>query len=203
MESNKTENEIIDHLGKLEKSLPKTRVIDLSKPLTFKMRKTNGTAAKKAITVLLVILALSIVLPPFYWPVNGRVSSGFLSRIKPDSPKFGIEVHHGIDIAANKGTNVFPTAIGQVIESGTADDLGNYVRIRHLFGFESLYAHMDTINTSKHSIVYPGFSSIGTVGNTGRSTGPHLHFGVYLMGTPCPPQAMLVFHSIRKGIVGF
>jgi murein DD-endopeptidase MepM/ murein hydrolase activator NlpD len=203
MESNQTETEIIEHLGKLEKSLPKANIIVLSKPLSFKLKKTNVMAAKKAITILFVTLAFFILFPPFFWPVNGRVSSGFLFRQKPDSTTLGIEVHHGIDIAANKGTNIFPTAIGQVIESGTANDLGNYVRIKHLFGFESIYAHMDTIKVKKYSIVYPGLSSIGTVGNTGRSTGPHLHFGVYAFGTPCPPKAMLLFHSIRKGIIGF
>jgi murein DD-endopeptidase MepM/ murein hydrolase activator NlpD len=110
----------------------------------------------------------------------------------------GLEIHHGIDLGASIGTPISPTAFGFISTIKKSEILGNYVVITHVLDFSSLYAHLSQVNTHKGSFVLPGISTIGLVGNTDRSTGPHLHFGISFLNIPFPPRLFLVFHSIRK-----
>jgi len=190
------------HLLQLEKSLPKAKQVDLEKPLSIVKRPWKNRLAIKLLLIAIFVSALFFLFPPFYWPANAPVSSGFLFRLAPDSRKLRLEIHHGIDIAAAKGSKVNSTAIGLVIEAGKNDELGNYVSVQHLLGFHSLYAHLQEIDVAKGSIVIPGVSVLGRVGSTGRATGPHLHFGLFFMNVPVPPGVALVFHSLRKRIIG-
>lgn len=98
--------------------------------------------------------------------------------------------HNGMDMAAPKGTPVYAALNGQVTATGYSTVYGNYVIIRHHAGYQTLYGHMNTILTSKGSFVSPA-SKIGTVGNTGMSTGPHLHFTVYKNGATINPAGLL------------
>jgi murein DD-endopeptidase MepM/ murein hydrolase activator NlpD len=159
----------------------------------------------RALAVLLLSLAVLVALPPLAWPIRGRVSSAFFFRHKPDSPlPLAIEFHRGLDIAAAAGTRVHASAPGLVIETGSSPDLGNYVRMRHLLGLTSLYAHLSRIDVAKgRLILFRGLPSLGAVGSTGRSTGPHLHFALESGGTRLPPRMLLVFHSLRRSIIGF
>ena len=95
-----------------------------------------------------------------------------------------------MDMAAPKGTAVYAALNGQVTATGYSTVYGNYVIIRHHAGYQTLYGHMNTILTSKGSFVSPS-SKIGTVGNTGMSTGPHLHFTVYKNGATINPAGLL------------
>jgi murein DD-endopeptidase MepM/ murein hydrolase activator NlpD len=153
---------------------------------------------------LALSLALVVALPPFHWPIRGRVTSGFFLRHKPGSLSIlDVELHHGLDIAAPAGTPVLATAPGIVAETGRSAELGNFVRVRHLLGFESVYGHLSRINVREgRLILVPGLRSLGSVGSTGRSTGPHLHFGLLLRGRGLPPRFLLVFHSLRRAIIG-
>ncbi len=85
--------------------------------------------------------------------------------------------HNGVDMACPTGTSVYATMAGDVIATGYSPTYGNYVKIRHHSGYESMYAHMSQILTSAGSYV-TSKTCIGLVGNTGKSTGPHLHFTV-------------------------
>jgi murein DD-endopeptidase MepM/ murein hydrolase activator NlpD len=87
------------------------------------------------------------------------------------------EYHVGIDYSAIKGTLVFATADGIVDEADKNNGYGNIVKINHLNGYISSYAHLNTILTSKYSNVKRG-DIIGTVGNSGTSTGNHLHYEI-------------------------
>ena len=98
--------------------------------------------------------------------------------------------HNGMDMAAPKGTSVYAALNGQVIATGYSTVYGNYVMIRHHSGYQTLYGHLNTILTSKGSFVSAS-SKIGTVGNTGMSTGPHLHFTVYRNGATINPAGLL------------
>ncbi|MDP3178079.1 MAG: M23 family metallopeptidase, partial [Spirochaetaceae bacterium] len=111
--------------------------------------------------------------------------------------------HGGLDIAAPTGTKIRATAIGIVAEAGTSPDLGNYVVISHLFGISSVYGHLSRIEARKGSLALPGIGSIGAVGSTGRSTGPHLHFAIRSGSSGLPPRPLLVFHTMRRAILGF
>lgn len=98
--------------------------------------------------------------------------------------------HNGMDMAAPKGTAVYAALNGQVVSTGYSTVYGNYVIIRHHSGYQTLYGHLNTILTSKGSFVSVS-SKIGTVGNTGMSTGPHLHFTVYKNGATINPAGLL------------
>jgi murein DD-endopeptidase MepM/ murein hydrolase activator NlpD len=162
-------------------------------------------AGRKAAIALVAAFAFLVAFPPFLWPIRGRVTSGFFFRHKPgSSAPLDFEFHRGIDIAAPAGTPVRATAPGIVVEAGVSHDLGNYVRIRHLLGLDSVYGHLSRIDARKGQLfLLPGISAIGAVGSTGRSTGPHLHFAFMRGGTVLPPGALLFFHGIRASIAGF
>jgi murein DD-endopeptidase MepM/ murein hydrolase activator NlpD len=145
-----------------------------------------------------------VVVPPFSWPIRGRVSSGFFLRLKPDSPeRIALEFHDGLDIAATMGSPVHATAPGIVEATGFDAAAGNFILVRHLFGGSSFYGHLSKINARKGRLVLiPFLGKIGEVGSTGRSTGPHLHFEIKIGSLPLPPRALLVFHTIRRAIIG-
>ena len=86
--------------------------------------------------------------------------------------------HGGINMAARKGTAVYPALDGTVLETGYNSTYGNYIYIKHHSGYKTLYAHLSAINTKKGRFVYTN-TVIGEVGSAGLSTGPHLHFSIY------------------------
>lgn len=112
------------------------------------------------------------------------ISSGFGKRI---DPIFRIRrMHSGIDFTAAKGTKVFATGNGVVTEAGRSSGYGNIVVINHGFGYSTVYAHLQKINVKPRQRVTRA-QVIGTVGSTGKSTGPHLHYEVRYHGTPVNP----------------
>lgn len=122
-------------------------------------------------------------------PVVGRKSSPFgLQRVMNNIPKMP---HSGLDIAAIRGTKVTCPKKGKVINIGNYFYSGNIVFIDHGQGFITSYCHLDTINVSKGEIINKG-DKIGTVGNTGRATGPHLHWSVSLNGVRVDPELFLI-----------
>ncbi|MDN5331409.1 MAG: hypothetical protein PWP45_634 [Tepidanaerobacteraceae bacterium] len=118
----------------------------------------------------------------FYWPVSGRITSRFGSR--------GGEFHTGLDIANATGTPVRAANSGVVTFAGRNGGYGKLVIINHGGGFETYYAHLNTISVSVGEKVSRG-QVLGTVGTTGRTTGPHLHFEVRVNGTPKNPLLYL------------
>jgi murein DD-endopeptidase MepM/ murein hydrolase activator NlpD len=163
-----------------------------------------GLAPQLALVLLVAALA-SVALPPFSWPIRGRITSGWAFRLKPDSHDFlDIEFHRGMDIAAPIGSLVLATAPGRVVATGSSPTAGNYVILRHLLGFESRYYHLEKIDVAQgRLILLPLISPIGNVGSTGRSTGPHLHFELEARGLALPPRLLLGFHSLRLWLLGF
>lgn len=104
-----------------------------------------------------------------------RLSSAFGYRFHPTL--FRWRMHGGIDMACPKGTPVYLPINGTVLKSGWINGYGNYIKIQHSKGFETVYAHLSKINVKNGQKVEKG-SVIGQVGSTGRSTGPHLHYEV-------------------------
>ena len=109
----------------------------------------------------------------FSWPVSGRITSRYGYR--------GKSFHSGIDIANSKGTTVRASDSGTVTFAGRKSNYGNLVIINHGGGIETYYAHLNSISVSVGDKVEKG-EKIGTVGTTGRTTGPHLHFEVRVNG---------------------
>lgn len=128
----------------------------------------------------------------FAWPTEGRISSIFgLRRFFNDQER---RPHSGLDIAAPEGTPVYAAADGVVIESGDFFFSGNMIYVDHGSGIISLYAHLHTIDIKPGEVVKQG-QQIGTVGETGRVTGPHLHFAVIANQTLIDPVLMLPARS--------
>ena len=122
---------------------------------------------------------------PSIWPTRGWVTSGFGFR---KSPFTGLrEKHEGWDIAARNGAPVRTTADGVVVVEGREYGYGNLVEIDHGYGLVTRYGH-----NSKHFVKVGDRVKRGQVvtlvGNTGRSTGPHLHYEVLLNGVPVNPK---------------
>lgn len=124
----------------------------------------------------------------FIWPcpASGRITSAFGGR---SSPTEGASSNHqGIDIGAPTGSSILAAASGSVVIATYSASAGNYVMINHGGGVYTVYMHMNSIGVSVGQSVSQG-QQIGTVGSTGYSTGPHLHFGIRSNGTYVNPTA--------------
>lgn len=183
---------------------PRRRTAASSAPA--KSAKPGAQRILRRLGLALLVLCVALVLvPPFTWPIRGRVSSGFFFRHSPDSSGLlDYEFHKGLDIAAPGGSLAVATAPGIVVSAGSSPTAGNYIVMRHLLGFESRYYHLESRIASEGQLVLlPILSPLGRVGSTGRSTGPHLHFELEAGSLPLPPSALLSFHSLRLRILGF
>ena len=121
---------------------------------------------------------------PSVWPVRGWVTSPFGNRISPFS---GIlKFHEGIDIAAQTGTPIIAPADGVVIKAGFSTGYGNMVEISHGYGIKTEFGHNSRLNVKAGQRVKRG-EIISYVGDTGSSTGPHLHYEVRVNGLPVNP----------------
>lgn len=115
---------------------------------------------------------------------NFFISMPFGSTINPGGYEFE---HKGIDYPAPFGTPVLAAQDGTVTEADYSMEHGNYVLIDHGDGYSTIYAHLEEIETEVGAAVRKG-DEIGTVGSSGRSTGPHLHFGLFVNGEAVDPE---------------
>ncbi len=112
---------------------------------------------------------------PLGRPINGRITSSFGKRRDPFNGR--ISFHDGIDIKGRKGEKIYATAGGVVTIAGRKGGYGKYLELHHEDGYVTAYAHMHKILVKRGQRVKRG-DVIGLVGNTGRSTGPHLHYEI-------------------------
>lgn len=124
------------------------------------------------------------------WPVESdQINNSFGDRAKPGGE--GVVTHTGVDIGGmEKGTPVYAAGKGTVKEAGFNPQDGNFVRIDHGNGQETFYAHCEKLLVKTGDTVTLG-QTIATVGSTGQSTGPHLHFEFRVNGVSQNPEAML------------
>jgi len=125
---------------------------------------------------------------PSHWPVHGSVNSEFGNRKSPWTSER--EFHAGLDIGANRGTPVQAPAAGTVVFAGTAPEYGTAVILDHGQEVKSLYGHLSQVSVKVGQKVERG-ALIAYTGNTGRSSGPHLHYEVIVKGRPVNPRAYL------------
>jgi murein DD-endopeptidase MepM/ murein hydrolase activator NlpD len=123
----------------------------------------------------------------FMWPLpaaNNVITCKYGMRTHPVTKKY--KLHSGIDLRCSTGTKVYAANAGTVTTSGYSSAWGNYIIINHGGGYTTLYAHLKSRNVSKDAKVKQG-DVIGYSGNTGYSTGPHLHFEINKNGSPYDP----------------
>lgn len=140
---------------------------------------------------------------PNYWPVGnglGRVTMEFGPNIHPINGTWYL--HKGIDIAGPPGLPIVASANGKVVELGYDPGYGFYVYLRHKYGFRTRYSHMQSILVNEGQDVVQG-ERIGTLGNTGISTGPHLDFIIMLGTDVVDPAAFLtISNTFDRGGIG-
>lgn len=120
--------------------------------------------------------------------VRGRITSLFGPRKDPFTGK--PEFHTGIDIGAPDGTEVHAARDGVVSGTGRDESLGNFVVVDHPGGYQTVYGHLSVIGVTVNERVHAG-AVLGSVGHTGRATGPHLHFEVKRKGSVTDPFPLL------------
>ncbi len=126
-----------------------------------------------------------LISTPAIWPTRGWVTSNFGFR---KSPFTGLpEKHEGLDIAARMGSEIHSTADGKVVVSGREHGYGNMIEIDHGYGVITRYGHNSKNLVNVGDAVKRG-QTIALVGNTGRSTGPHVHYEVIVNGIPVNPN---------------
>lgn len=162
-------------------------------PLTPMILSTRGTSpdpdAERANRILgeldkMNLYRIAAQKMPFGMPVKSgfRFTSGFGTR-------WG-RMHNGTDFAAPIGTPVYAPADGVVVYAAWSSGYGRLIKIQHEFGVETRYAHLSRINVTKGQRVSRG-ERIGDIGNSGRSTGPHLHYEVRVGGRPINPMVYI------------
>lgn len=129
---------------------------------------------------------------PTAWPTRGRVSSGIGMRKDPwtEKPVF----HSGLDIPKPIGTPIHAPGDGVVVQAGSSNGNGKTVILNHGEGITTLYAHLSKIHVKEGQRVSKG-ELIADVGNTGKSTSPHLHYEVRVNDIPIDPRRNLIQQS--------
>ena len=121
---------------------------------------------------------------PSIAPSLGLITDGFGRRKDPFTGRLAF--HRGLDLSARRGTPIKAPADGIVVFAGRNGGLGRTVRISHDFGFTTVYGHLDKISVEPGDEVHRG-QELGLMGNSGRSTGPHLHYEVHVEGKAVNP----------------
>ena len=126
---------------------------------------------------------------PSVWPVRGWLTSGFGNRVSPFTG--GVMLHNGIDIATRMETPIMAPAAGIVSYAGYDNGLGKLLKINHGYGIQTVYGHLSRFSTQPGYRVKRG-EVVAYVGNTGLSTGPHLHYEVLVNNIPVNPMKYIL-----------
>ncbi len=158
----------------------------------------DSTESLQKIADLLVTHGELLVELPSLWPLQGgkgRITNPFGPSVHPFTKKWYL--HLGTDIAFHRGWTILATADGKVVENRFEPmGFGNYIVIRHKYGFYTKYGHLDRVYVQEGDTVTQG-QKIGLLGSTGLSTGPHLHYEVRIGSQVVDPERYL---SITKDV---
>jgi murein DD-endopeptidase MepM/ murein hydrolase activator NlpD len=146
------------------------------------------TDSLKALEKLMSRAGRMLASLPTRWPVRGGVNSEFGNRQSPWTTDR--EFHSGLDIRAERNTPIQAPAAGTVVHAGAAQDYGTAIVLDHGQGIRTLYGHLQKVNVQNGQRVERG-AVIGYTGNTGRSSGPHLHYEILVKGQAVNPRAYL------------
>lgn len=165
-------------------------------PLTLSTKGTEAHADETRANAILQgldrmnLYRIAAFKTPFAMPVKSafRWTSGFGYRRDPKGA--GTRMHEGTDMAGAYGTPVYATADGVVVHAGWSSAYGRLIKIKHEFGIETRYAHLSAIRVNVGDRVSRG-DRIGDMGNSGRSTGTHLHYEIRIGGRAVNPMTFI------------
>jgi murein DD-endopeptidase MepM/ murein hydrolase activator NlpD len=163
------------------------RILNNAKDIRQEAKKIQDTL--KFVESVMEQQKVRLASTPSIWPTKGYLTSPLGYRIHPLTGKK--DFHNGQDIATQYGNKVVATADGVVLVSEHWDYLGNLIIIDHGFGFTTRYGHLASFNVKEGDRV-KRFQVIGYVGNTGRSSAPHLHYEVRYFGKPLNPMNFII-----------
>ena len=126
---------------------------------------------------------------PLTWPTDGWLSAGYGYRADPFTGER--DFHPAVDISTKKGEPVYSTASGKVLSASRNGDYGNLVEIDHGFGVKTRYGHLSEFLVGPGDTVIRG-DIIGSVGNTGRATGYHVHYEVWVDDRTVNPRRLVI-----------
>ena len=158
-------------------------VVSVARPVPF-----TGSFARDAGDLLQTLQSVPLGLPH-----DGPLSSHYGGRPNPFTGR-GSESHGGLDFKGSTGDPVQATARGKVIQAGVQGGYGNAVVVSHGFGYTTLYAHLSRVDVQIGQQLQAG-DTVGLLGSTGRSTGPHLHYEVQWRGERLDPQSFLALDA--------
>lgn len=150
-----------------------------------RQREVSLTQVKQAVVEMVEFLRAK----PALLPVNGNLTSRFGWRRSPITG--GKERHQGLDIAAPYGAVIKAPGAGKVVFAGYRAGFGKTVILDHGYGIRTMYGHCQKLLVNAGQEVQRG-QSIATVGSSGRSTGPHLHFEISVNGKPVDPETFII-----------
>ena len=179
---------IFDHSEYASTLITASRNLDILLKKAYIQSVSFDNIAQSADQIELMVECIPAVQPIALKKNGVRITSLFGRRTDPVYG--GIRPHTGVDFAGPLGTPIFSTGNGIVKEikrSYSYTGYGNYVVIDHGFGYTTYYAHLQSINVIEGQTVTRG-DKIGTLGNTGKSTAPHLHYEVRYLGDPKNPM---------------
>jgi murein DD-endopeptidase MepM/ murein hydrolase activator NlpD len=180
--------------GALEASVGSASV---APPDTFSVLRSMLSVVQRDVDTLRPSLEQRAALAgatPSIWPSFGWLTSGYGYRRDPFTAQRAS--HLGLDISGKSGDSVKVTADGTVSAAGWEGGYGQLVAVSHGFGMETRYAHLSRISVRPGQAVKRG-DTLGTVGSTGRSTSPHLHYEVWINGRPVNPVQLLAARAAR------
>lgn len=185
--SDKEKNNVIQNVNNQTNNVEEEKVENKVEEVS------NIQEEKKEVTVSLSQMEKDAIeakkICDFIKPLSGTITSEFGER--EVTSKVMSSDHKGIDIAANKGTKIKSSITGKVEEASSNSQYGNFIKIKK-DNILTVYAHCDTLKVSKGDKVKKG-DVIATVGSTGNSTGPHLHFEIRLSNRYINPRLVIQF----------
>lgn len=162
-------------------------ILDKAHKLARNAKKVENTL--KYVNNVIDLQKVRLASTPSIWPTKGYLTDGFGWRTHPFTGKRNF--HYGQDIATQLGNDIVATADGFVLVVEHQNTLGNLIVIDHGFGFTTRYGHLASFNVKEGDRVKRG-QVIGYVGNTGRSTAPHLHYEVRAFGKTQNPLNYII-----------
>ena len=179
-------------LGKKYKEEQKKKAAEVKDLKDLSLAKINDLPDDRKKLMLNIIPSGSPLKRELY------VTSPFGTRVHPIS---GVKKeHHGIDLRVNVGDGVFSPAMGRVSFAGVKGGYGNTVIVDHMYGFQTLYGHLNKLHVQAGEIVGKG-KLLAEGGNTGSSTGPHLHYEIRYNNTPIDPKNFIDWNEQQFNIL--